>query len=226
MHKQLIAFFVLGALALASEACSSSPAEPSRGRPAVATVDRAGAGQPERVLLANDALRRARGLVASSRADIGVSAGEIARATLGSEIASYSLTSEELRAYAAGDDPRALLGEPREMIEPILVDGVARAAVVLGRGDGGAWRVIGLGRPGLARSLQGIDHGSLPTELVSARELDLRMAAREDGGSLMLTPLSDVSEAGLAAGKPVIAQDAFQRLAPLAQRRIALRTSR
>jgi hypothetical protein len=153
------------------------------------------------------------------------SPADIDRATLGAEMPVYFVSAADLAHYTASADPHALLGEEKERLTLVSVDGTVRSLVSFGHGEDGVWQVTGVGRASLARALD-----KTAAELVASRsvtglslvvvpELALRMVAHNEDGELMLTAVNDVDNE-LTNGRTLLGRNALGHLAPLAAAKV------
>ena len=104
---------------------------------------------------ASGALSHVRHVVATGRASgLGFSSPEsLDRATLGAPIPVYFVSGAKVLARTPGTDPHSLLGEPAELLYPVLVNGVVTSQVVLARRDSGEWQLFGVGGAELAQPI-------------------------------------------------------------------------
>jgi hypothetical protein len=205
-------------------ACSSGGAGDREAAPSAALPARASALAPAaeegRADLARRTLASVRDVVAGGRAaGLGfASPAELDAATIGDAVPVYVTSGSSIRGRVAGADPHAVLGEPTEMMYPILVDGSVRSSVVLGRSATGGWQVTSVGRAGLAKSIDATRKslasraGDHPVGLVVAHDLGLELVAQDEGGRVTLTSIREVPAAGWHAGETVAAETGFARL--------------
>jgi hypothetical protein len=152
---------------------------------------------------------------------------EATSATLGSPLPMFMVGLNPLRAYRAGDDPRALLLSEGSVFYPVTVNGEVRSSVLV-RQDaaGGGWKASQFGRPTLA-SLASAERANLAharkvtesgVSLVEIPTLSARMLEHEENGVPMLTSLLDVPGTDIHAGETRSAADVFTKLQPVAAR--------
>jgi hypothetical protein len=173
--------------------------------------------EPARAEVASAVIPHLRVLVATGRVrGIGLSSPEeLDRATLGEAIPVYFVHGTDLTGLPPGADPHGVLGEPREMLYPVLVDGVAKSAVVMSRNGAGEWKVTGIGRRKLidslgrtSRMLAGTGHAS-PLALVTMHDVGVSMAAREENGKVMFAALAEAGSGDLPVDQDLPAGAAF-----------------
>jgi hypothetical protein len=187
--RTLIKVCAMGLVAGAVAACSS--ADTGAPRPSASPGTSGVAPSPERKAAAAAALAQFREAVAASPATLGLaSAAEIDRATLDAELPIYFASAAQVNRLGPAADLDAALGEPRELLHAVRVDGEVKSAVVLARNGKGAWEVTALGRAKLARAVAAAaSGGSPPRAIVVVRELDARFLALEAQGRIKLAPV-------------------------------------
>jgi hypothetical protein len=126
-------------------------------------------------------------------------------AELGAEMPVYFLDADG--AIKGHDDPA--LGQPQEIVFPVIVRDEAVSTVTLDRKEAGPWEVATLGRAPLARSLNQPRRGlaqrgvTSPLAMISVRELGVRFLVRHEQNGLVFTPFMDSAAAGLPVGQDV-----------------------
>jgi hypothetical protein len=129
-----------------------------------------------------------------------------------------------LKAYRRGDDPLPLFIEQKSVLYPAMVAGDVRSSIVVSQGANGAWEDSSFGNARLARMAHAgrlraaatTGHDAAEFSLVQIPTLNLTLLRHDVGGTPMLTPLTDLPEAGLQAGRPEPAVQVFEKLQPLA----------
>jgi len=149
-------------------------------------------------------------------------AADIDRAQVGDAERLDEVSCAALAAYRQGDDARSLLVEKDAVYYPVSVDGEVVSSIAMGKRPDGAWEVVGIGRPSLAKAIDdtgkrlAASRGVAEHALVEIRSLHLRFLADEAAGRVTLTALEDVAEITLAAGQSAPASEVFAKLAPRA----------
>jgi hypothetical protein len=178
----------------------------------------------ERTALAQSALARVSHVVSTHGASIGLgSASELARAQVARETPVFRLSLDDIAAYDRKRSTHDLLGESREMLYTVKVDGAPSSGISLARNTSGQWDVVGVGRANLVRSLErGIllesaRHDVSQVSLIILPADPVGMLAFEEGGRLVVVPLADVAGTKLLAHHPSLFEDALAELAPRAR---------
>jgi hypothetical protein len=215
-----------GLLGILLAGCASGAGDdgaPSAFAPTAASL--VAAPNPQHAKLATRALSQVRSLVTKQGGPrLGFrSPAELDAATLGAAVPVYFTTGERILARTLGADPLTLLGTPDQMLFPIVVDGTARAAVVMSRNATGEWEVTSVGRSDLVRRIElaGRAHATAGVAVVVMHDLGVNLLAYTDGSEVRLRALDEQRSAGVPAGEGVPAETAFAQLADVAR----LRTS-
>ncbi|HEY2515894.1 MAG TPA: hypothetical protein VGI39_33720 [Polyangiaceae bacterium] len=216
----------LALIALALPACSSTTS------PDAVTAD---VRTPSRQVddaateIAKSTLPRIRELLAKGAArSIGFgSAEELDRASLGVPIPIYVATREAVASHAPGDDPHVALGTSRELMVPVEVDGMVKAAVVVASSGPGKWELVSVGRAHQMRDIDAVrrklatERGGSRISLFTVPETGVRLLAHEEQGDVLFTAFSERGAAGLPVGEPVKSERALSHLAEFVTSRIA-----
>jgi hypothetical protein len=144
------------------------------------------------------------------------SAAEVADAALGKPRAVYSVERKNIQKYGPGKDPSKLLGEPDEVIYPVVVKDQIRAAISLTK-SGSGWKVASFTDPALALAL--VRAGSQEDYFViRIPYLGCIVAAWREENRLWVVPIPQVhANYGSPEWVPVLATDFFQIMAPRAK---------
>jgi hypothetical protein len=163
-----------------------------------------------------------RALAADRSRDLGFTAANADRTTLGKPLAVYSVALDALRQYRAGESASDLIGQSPAAFYPVLLDGSVRAGVRVENTPAG-WEPARVGNAGLAVSVDRARH-ALPspddpaTALVQVLALNLVFVGQKSGADWVLVPVIDDASVELKAGTPEPAERIFARLVTLAAR--------
>lgn len=153
------------------------------------------------------------------------SAEEAHQVALGQPIRVYQLGVAELRNYRGGNAIPLLSRMAEEVVYPLEVGSEAKSSESL-RWTGSQWVIFGYGGANWIRYIdplrqdtahrQNLDLGEL--FVVKVRGLGLEFLGYQTGSSqLMLIAETDFPQVNLNAGQAVVAEQLFQKLAPMAQ---------
>ncbi|WP_394826519.1 hypothetical protein [Pendulispora albinea] len=129
---------------------------------------------------------------------------------------------DALRAYRPGDDPRGLLVDRGAFMYPVTVGGDPRTSVVMALRDG-QWVPSRFGGVHSIKALHATQRelaAARPLKnlvLVDVPALHAKFLGRDEEGELVLTPLQDIDDTKLLAGRSEKAADVFEALVPLAR---------
>jgi hypothetical protein len=219
---------LMTAMLLGAAGCSSQPAA-QVGAPATRETKALPSGAFAPIHAASHAEAAAASLttfaqLVSPQKSLGfASAEEVASATLAEPLPMYHVGLDALRAYRAGDDPRALLLDTGAVLYPLTVAGEARSSMVVHKVNG-EWKATQFGRPTLAKhvhegrakvaSARGVAESGV--SYVDVPALSARMLRHDERGVPMLTALADLPGTNLRAGATLPAADVFAMLQPIA----------
>jgi len=176
--------------------------------------------------VANSALKTLQALVneQNARAYGFTSPAEAASATLGMPLPVRFVRLDELREFAAGQDPSRLLHTVSQVFLPVTAGGQVRSSILLEQ-SGERWHAVSFGSPNLARLLQqgrdtaarqaNVDASSV--QAVHVASLGRYYVASQSAGLLMLTAVTEDPELQIKAGETRPASEVFARLAPIAR---------
>lgn len=149
---------------------------------------------------------------------------EVQQAELGEPLMEYMIRLDALQGYQEGSDPEELLVPTQQLIYPVVVGGKVRSAVTLSKASG-EWKVVGFGKPMLARLLDeqrsslesARGTAATPAFAVRIPALNVYFLGTREDSRLLFTPLFDDSRIDLKKGEAVPAGEVLQRLAPIAR---------
>lgn len=153
--------------------------------------------------------------------ELGMSAADASRASLGKPLSVASVDLKALAAFKSGDDATALIKPSAAAFYPVTLDGGVRSGIRVEK-TGGDWETARVGNSGLAtvveaarRALPSPDE---PATLVQVLALNLLFVGQQSSGGWQLVPVIDDSSLELKTGKAEAASAVFTRLAPIAAR--------
>lgn len=145
------------------------------------------------------------------------SEAEAAQATLGPSMSVINLSIDKLSQFQPGDEPGRMIGNPDQILYPVVVNGVTRTGIAIkatgpfwyGGGNHSEFVELDTLRADKA-VLLGVDKSNFYLLRVAA--LNEQFLATYSHGYLMLVAVHDDSFAGLKAGEMARAQDVFAKL--------------
>jgi len=130
----------------------------------------------------------------------------------------------DLRAYQSGKNPKSLLLDKKEVVYPIIASGDVRSSVVVRQRPDNSWEAVQFGRGATFKDVEtaranvsakrALSKGAL--SLIEIPTLAALFLAHDEGGSLWLSPVSDVSGTTLRAQGNYLASEVFSALQPIA----------
>jgi hypothetical protein len=171
---------------------------------------------------AAQALEILRSLSEDRSRDLGFTAANADRTTLGAPLAVYSVDLEALKEFREGQNASDLIGKSPAAFYPVLLDGTVRTSVRVENTTAG-WEPARVGNAGLAMAVDRARH-ALPSPddptiaLVQVLALNLVFVGQKTGADWVLVPVIDDASVELKAGTPEPAERIFARLATVAAR--------